>query len=615
MAPLQLETPSRDLETLAGGIVDDLSVLMNRLGDVTVTPLPSEAIRDAVRTARGSRGTGTPPAQWNPLLVPSLDAAAVDRLLSGQDGDYIVTGTIERTPAGVDISVTLRGAGGERRWSAREEFVDDEVHDSRVLLAANLVEAATGRRKHVRGVRPGGPFRVEAWLSACSARFRRTDPETRVDLLRRAVELDAAYAEARVMLADALDRIGAREASLEVLAAAAEQFPDVPAVRQRYGMALRLAGYPREAVAEVQSALDADPDGLTLFHAGLFAESGGDIGTAQLLYERAAERGCVHAVLYDKLGTARANAGRHADAMELWERARTLDSAFSHLLGNLALAVHHLGDDERAESLFRDALIVAPHNFSTHANHAIFLQDLGRHADAIHACTRALAIKADSALLHNNRGVSRLAIGDEEGARIDFEAALQAQPHAELETYVRANLARLERGQTRRDEALRLLQHGAALVRQEQPRAAIPLLLEALDLTQDAPECWLFLGLAYRDERDWDGVAEALGHVLRLAPDNAEVASERALALLALGRHHEAVDHARLGVKLSPRDSALVCNLGLVLMESGELEEARDQFAEAARLDPSDAIVGRCVRELRRRVRRDPGWGSDWQVG
>jgi hypothetical protein len=61
------------------------------------------------------------------------------------------------------------------------------------------------------------------------------------------------------------------------------------------------------------------------------------------------------------------------------------------------------------------------------ANRAIALADLGRHGEACHDLDVAIAALADQdPELFYRRGLSRLAIGDEDGARVDWQAYLSA---------------------------------------------------------------------------------------------------------------------------------------------------------------------------------------------
>jgi len=568
--PLRGLVDSPDFRALAAGFVEDLALLMNRLGDVHVRPLTTEP---------ATRGT---------LEI---------------EGDLVVL------VDGMRVSVDLKD-GDDVLWSEHVELADQLVSDVRLVLAANLIQAATGQRKDVRRARLGGTQNVEAYQRVCLARFRGLGPAQRLEVLEQAVALDPGYAEAQLLLADTLEEAGEREVARDVLEAVAKRFPRFSWARQRYGVALRVAGFSEAATSEVQAALDTDPDGVTLFHAGLFAEAGGDPRTAATLYQRAVERGCTDPVLCDKLARLRANTGSPQDAILLWDRARRLDPTNEAVLGNLALAHHHAGSADEAEALFAAAVEVAPDSYTTWANKAVWLQDLGKHVEAMEACTRALTVRPDSSLMLNNRGVSRMAIGDRSGARRDFEDSLAHDPDAELAIYIRANLARLARGNARVDEAARMLRRGAQLVCDGNPKEAIPLLLEALDLYGEAWHAWLMLGLAYREEREWAKYVDAMAQVVALNPEYPWARSELAIGLLALGQPDDAWDHARDAVEGDPDDPGLLCNLGLVELERGRMEAASDAFDRALEMDPADEVIVLCRKELKKRRRKDPRWGD-----
>lgn|GEM_PF-1602853 len=596
---LTLSVDSKDLAAMAVGMVRDLSGVMGRLGDVLIVPLATDSEKP-IRPA-----------------VPRLELIAneaVDRMLEEWSAHFVLTGLLKPTRHGFNVSVVLRGPGGAELWADEVELVDGLVQDARLVLAANAVEAATGRRKDVRRARQGGTRSIEAYKRACLARYPKLDPNKRLSLLEEATRIDPGYAEAELLLADRLETMGRRDEARRLLRDVARRHPHFSWARQRHGVALRVAGRAEEAVEEVQAALDSDPDGGTLFHAGLFAEAGGDPTTASTLYQRAVERGCINPILCEKLGRLRANDGRYEEALMLWERALELEPGMTHLLGNVALVCHHLGDDDEADRLFSRALREAPDKFTTHANRAVFLQDLGRHEEAVEACDVALGIRASSAMLHNNRGVSRMELGQEDAARADFQEALALKPARQLATYIRANLARLDRGGATLDEASRLFRQGAELVKNGGATRAVPLLVEALDLHRDSWEGWLFLGLAYRDLRDWERAAEALWEALQLQPERAEILSERALVMLSLGRYEEAQATAERAVELAPMDPGIRCNLGLVRMEAGDLDAARTEFEEADKLDNNDAVVLRCLKEVRRRGRKDSQWGESWSA-
>jgi hypothetical protein len=46
-----------------------------------------------------------------------------------------------------------------------------------------------------------------------------------------------------------------------------------------------------------------------------------------------------------------------------------------------------------------------------------------------------------------------------------------------------------------------------------------------------------------------------------------------------------------------------------VELEAGELQSAQRAFDAAEQSDPADPVVQRCLKELKKRRRKDPHWG------
>jgi tetratricopeptide (TPR) repeat protein len=115
------------------------------------------------------------------------------------------------------------------------------------------------------------------------------------------------------------------------------------------------------------------------------------------------------------------------------------------------------------------------------------------------------------------------------------------------------------------------------------------------------PAAWLRFAVGARDGRRWGDAADAFSEVVRILGTHALARSEQALAMLALGRGHEALRLAMAARAEAPDDVAVASNLGLVLMETGSLDEARVLFLEARERAPRDPIVVLCRAELERR--------------
>jgi Tfp pilus assembly protein PilF len=83
----------------------------------------------------------------------------------------------------------------------------------------------------------------------------------------------------------------------------------------------------------------------------------------------------------------------------------------------------------------------------------------------------------------------------------------------------------------------------------------------------------------------------ALGPARGQAPDPAYVPLERAYAALRTKNYDEAIRGFEQAATLAPGRSSIRKDLGYTLLKIGETQAARDQFAEAMRLDPADDQV------------------------
>jgi tetratricopeptide (TPR) repeat protein len=87
------------------------------------------------------------------------------------------------------------------------------------------------------------------------------------------------------------------------------------------------------------------------------------------------------------------------------------------------------------------------------------------------------------------------------------------------------------------------------------------------------------------------------------------VRSEKAIQLAVQNRWQEAVDVNRQLLELFPNDVDTYNRLGKALMELGSYAEARDAYAEAARLDPSNTIASKNLARLSKLAEEASGPG------
>jgi Flp pilus assembly protein TadD len=122
----------------------------------------------------------------------------------------------------------------------------------------------------------------------------------------------------------------------------------------------------------------------------------------------------------------------------------------------------------------------------------------------------------------------------------------------------------------------------------------------ALDATLPEPHNHLGSLLA-RGGRHADALAE-FTLATALDPNNAAAWTNRASALRAIGQPRDAAEAYRIAARLAPGDPGPRNGLGVLLVESGNLDRAIALFEEALAIDPRyhEARLNLAVAEVRR---------------
>ncbi|MBI3182971.1 MAG: tetratricopeptide repeat protein [Myxococcales bacterium] len=104
------------------------------------------------------------------------------------------------------------------------------------------------------------------------------------------------------------------------------------------------------------------------------------------------------------------------------------------------------------------------------------------------------------------------------------------------------------------------------------------------------PRGYMNLGYALSRRKAWPEAIDLYGEALRRMPDRsvrfADLMRNRGAALLALGRHAEAVADFRAGLRESPNDADLLNNLAIALYDEGKLVEASMTARQALEAKP-----------------------------
>jgi Flp pilus assembly protein TadD/mono/diheme cytochrome c family protein len=128
------------------------------------------------------------------------------------------------------------------------------------------------------------------------------------------------------------------------------------------------------------------------------------------------------------------------------------------------------------------------------------------------------------------------------------------------------------------DDSSARLNLGALRLARLDPQSAVPVLLDAVRLSPDDPECRSTLGVALR----------------------------------AVGRSPEAIEQFQIALRLRPDLAIAQYNLGLAYLQAGRTRDAVDQFRKIAATHPTDTVItDQFARALQRRG-KDLSRAGDW---
>ncbi len=132
---------------------------------------------------------------------------------------------------------------------------------------------------------------------------------------------------------------------------------------------------------------------------------------------------------------------------------------------------------------------------------------------------------------------------------------------------------------------------GLALLDEEQPLAALPLLEQALALEPQAAPAYLHAGTAQLQLHHPDAAAALLGRYVELRPADPRGYANLALALVQTGRLGEARLLLSRRVEQVPTDALAWRNRGLVAAAAGDFPAAIADYQQALALTPDDPLT------------------------
>jgi len=308
-------------------------------------------------------------------------------------------------------------------------------------------------------------------------------------------------------------------------------------------------------------------------------------------------------------------AGRLAEAAELYQEIIARDPRHADALRLLGVVAHQCGRHEKAADLLGQAIAVNRHIAEYHSDLGLALHALGRHAQAIAAFQAALELKPGLAEAHFNLANALRADGQVDYAIATYQIALQLKPRypealnnlgnalkdrGQFDQAVAAYHAALAINPNFADalgnlgNALQTLGRGkrlyrAPLQKEDELDQAIAAYRAALLLKPDDPQTHNNLGGALEAQQHYAEAIACYRTALRLRPRYAEALFNLGNAYQGQRHLSEAVAAYRAALDVQPEYPEALNNLANALKEQGHLEEAIAAYRQALALRPDFA--------------------------
>ena len=270
---------------------------------------------------------------------------------------------------------------------------------------------------------------------------------------------------------------------------------------------------------------------------------------------------------------------------------------------------------EAAEYLGR-AVAIRRDDAVAHNNYGNVLRDLRRYDDALRCYNRAIQLKPNYAEAHYNRGVTLHELRRFDAALDCYDRALKLNPAYAAACNNRGvtlrELKRLDEAIRSYDQALTLRpdhaatynNRGIALQDLKRPQDALASYSQALTLQPDYAEALNNQGNVLRELLRLEEALACFERATRLNPNYAEAHNGRGTTLLLLLRLPEALESFERALALDPTHAEAHFNRANALRDLDQLQPALESYGHALALKPdfADAFYNRgtLLHELKR---------------
>lgn len=258
------------------------------------------------------------------------------------------------------------------------------------------------------------------------------------------------------------------------------------------------------------------------------------------------------------------NEGKKQEALNL--AMDQLNRFPSHiLLTQMAAGLYtELGDIEKAEKVFTNALGIKRNNTELLNNYGIFLGQQSRFKEAIDVLSKVIKLNPNLSQAYQNLGLAYKSINKNALAMHYFHQALEYNP-----------------------DLVQSVNSIAALLREVgDVDQATAFYKRSTEILPDRVDSLLALGAQYLASEQTEKAITTLEKVLKLDPDNVSAISRIGNALRLCFRYEEAVEYAKKAASLQPDSPHAYNNLGLVYHEMGRHTDGLASIDKALEIRP-----------------------------
>ena len=309
-----------------------------------------------------------------------------------------------------------------------------------------------------------------------------------------------------------------------------------------------------------------------------------------------------------------------ADAIDYYQRAAALDRGDWRWPYYLGAVQAELGRHAKAASQFESVLSIRPSLFSARIRLGESLLGAGQAVRSREAFEKAVELSPTSAVGHFGVGKALEAVGDSEGALNAYARAVQLEPSAGAVRYALAllyrNMGRMEdaerqlahlenRNRTEpsiedplmatvrglRTDKRRYMQEGLRLEAEGNLQEAIPLFEKAVGIDGAYLQARINLIAAYGRLGRFREAEVHYGKTKGLASDSEELHINWGMLETERKNFSSAVSSYRRALAINPHSADTHADLGVVLDQVGDADEARLHFRLALQNEPDHRLA------------------------